>query len=417
MFLRFFCFFFFIILGACSYTQAPPVSERISVLKQENNIQVNSSLPITLGQEKSIKQWLQSNFDSTNHKPSSSLNPQFKLKCQFFLGNNSDDTWPLAEPVYNDGILYALGSGSTLTAINLKKCQKLWEVTLSTQAHSKALGISSAHNTLFVTLSSGSLFALDFQGKILGEKIFQNYLRSTPTIYKDKIFITTSENQIFAINLLNGKTEWNYKAISPKTSFFEMAPSAAHQNILITPFSSGELIAFDTQTGTPIWEETFFIKNISNQSGDLSHLQAAPVIDNNIVYITSNSDETSAFNIVTGTKLWTLPITSQSTPFVSGSALFLVDTNEQVYAIDIKTGKAVWKTSLKKKDQTNHWKGPLLLDKELIFVSSKGHITTLDSLTGKKQNQYRTKEGLTYPIIADNYLVFLTNRSHLLIYE
>lgn len=412
-----------LLLTSCAEVKPhAPKEGRIAVYETTAELAPTSQIKITLDKPGTISSWTGPNYNAKNRRPTGDITPDFRLACTVKLDDYaSDDAWALAEPVYHKGIIYTLSSGYKLVAVRLKDCKKIWSVSLPVQTKglaAKAIGLTLAQKTLFATTGEGLLFAVDLNGRILGQKDFKTPIRSAPIAYQDNLYITTSDNQILVVKIADGKKSWNYQTLHAGTSFFGMAPAAADKDMLVVPFSNGDVSTFDATTGTPIWEESFLAPSISNRTMDFSHVLASPVIEDTVVYVVTNARQTAAFNLSTGRKLWEAPISGQSTPALSGNALFIVSNDEYVLALDKKTGQVIWQKDLAIDTKRQHvWKGPLVFGDKLVVISADGKGVILNALTGDTLRTFKTRAGMSAPIFADKAMVLLVNHSYLLIYR
>lgn len=412
-----------LVAGCADTKPKAPQEGRIAIYETTGELEPNAKVPVKLEKAAEIKAWVQSNYNAQNRRPTGpEMGSKIKLRCTVAIDSGfTGDSWAVAEPLYKDGVIYAMSSGFSITAIRVDKCKRLWTRKLPIVGDgttTKAMGLAIADNTLFATVGDGSLFALTLDGTILGQKKFDSPVRSAPIVHNSKLYVTSSDNQIFVVRLKDGKKSWNYKTLHSSMSFFGMAPAGAYGDMLVVPFSNGDVTAFDANTGTVVWDETFLKPSISNRTVELSHILAAPVIEDHVVYIVTNAEETAAFNISTGRKLWEVPISGQSTPTISGNTLFIASSDEHAVALDKRTGQVIWMTPLpgKAKEQSI-WHGPLVMGNKLIFTSSRGKGIVLDALTGEQVSTFKSKPSMSAPIAIPGGFALLVNRSQLLIYR
>lgn len=93
----------------------------------------------------------------------------------------------------------------------------------------------------------------------------------------------------------------------------------------------------------------------------------------------------------------------------------IVDKNNLV-AMNKQSGKVAWETNLSDTDG-EIWKGPLLIKEHALIVSNMGNVALVHLKTGKITKTFQIDATSTYPIIADNKVIFLTDEADLVVYE
>jgi len=98
----------------------------------------------------------------------------------------------------------------------------------------------------------------------------------------------------------------------------------------------GKVYALNLETGKKIWHA-----KIQVESG----ITSSPIVDNNIIYLGSNSGTIHALNSDNGESLWTLKIEGavETTLALRKDTLFFGTFDQYIYAVDAKQGKVKWK--------------------------------------------------------------------------
>ena len=112
-----------------------------------------------------------------------------------------------------------------------------------------------------------------------------------------------------------------------------------------------------------------------------SRSYADPVIDQNNVYIVSQSGEVIAGEFQTGKILWKQKVDGAilAAPALSTTSLFTATESGKIYALDRQTGNPIWKRQLK-----DNFLAPLSLTSELVLVpSGKGILYAVSPATGE----------------------------------
>ena len=72
-------------------------------------------------------------------------------------------------------------------------------------------GISLAGEEIFITTGLGNVYKINKKkGNIVWFKRFNLQFSRPPLVYKNKIFIISDDNQVFALNTNSGDTIWSH---------------------------------------------------------------------------------------------------------------------------------------------------------------------------------------------------------------
>ena len=151
------------------------------------------------------------------------------------------------------------------------------------------------------------------------------------------------------------------------------------------PYSSGEVTAFDAESGSLKWADAVVRSSRTMAVSGLTDVAASPVIYEGVVYATGVSGRTIAVRLDDGERLWEENIGSASTPAVSGNAIFIVDLQDNMVALDRTSGAVFWRTALpvvRKKRFFSVWAGPTLAGNVLWAVSNDKKMIGVDPATG-----------------------------------
>jgi outer membrane protein assembly factor BamB len=192
------------------------------------------------------------------------------------------------------------------------------------------------------------------------------------------------------------------------------APAVARGTV-IAGYSSGDLNAYRYENGRTVWQDALTRTSVSTTVGDVSDIDASPVVDDKRVYAVGAGGRAIALDLVTGQRLWELNVGGISTPALGGNWLFLVSDQAQLYCIERTSGKIRWATQLdrwrnKKKTKGIYWTGPVLAGGRLLLVSSTGDMASVDPATGKVAQTIRIEKNKPItlaPVVAGNMLFTL----------
>lgn len=403
--------------------------------KRETILSIDTSLtpdtevahtPVTIPGMTRNKDWPQAG-GSSNHVMSNMFLPSTLYKTWVTnIGSGvSEDHRLTSGPVVGDGQLFTSDALGNVSAVNTKDGSVLWTInTLPEGSSGEAMGGGVAyHNgTVYCATSYGELIALSAKdGKVIWRKSLGAPSRVAPTIHNGHIYALTINNEIHALDTSNGNALWNHTGISEAAGILGGASPAVADGIVVAAYSSGEIFAFQENTGQPIWSDLLNPALRIDSVASIAHIRARPVISGGVVYIISHGGQMVALDLKTGGRLWQREIGGIRSPAVIGDCLFCVTNDADLVCVKKATGQIRWAIPLPKVDDEKRmilWAGPIVAGDSLILVGSNGQLIFASPQTGKIQKTIEIGGSSNLsPIAADGALYVLTDDANVTKYS
>lgn len=419
-------FLLFIINSCSSNNDEKIINDRISVLSYTSDLIISSELDtknIQIDPPQEVTYWSQSGQSPHHNLPHISINYKFKDKKKILNGVGLATN--TIQPIYFEDKLCNVSSKGFLRCIDLINNKITWELDLKKNDQKKYEvilgGIAYFNNQIFLVDGYGQVKAINsIDGKIIWEKNISIPIISAPLIYRGHMYFITSNNNIYALNLNNGEVKWNFQTTFDNKKNILTATPTAVENIVIVPFSNGEIIAFIYDSGNIIWTEN--VSKVSSLSNfDIKDITANPVIESDKVYTISNNGKLLATNLINGSSAWSIEISGSSSPVISGLQLYVLDKDARMLCVNKNTGDIYWLAQLeksknnKKSGKLNNWKGPYLLNGVLYSISRHGEIVTISPITGEilSSDKISINDILINPIILSDKAFFMDESSNI----
>jgi outer membrane protein assembly factor BamB len=401
------------------------LNDRISVLSYASDLLVSQNLnldEININQPIEVSYWSQSGQNPQNNLPNILANFNFDNKTKIFKGRNSATN--TIQPIYFEGNLCNITTKGTLRCINLDTEEINFEIDIRYDGEEKYEiirgGIAYFDDQIILADGYGQVKLISsLNGNIIWKKNINLPILSAPIIYRGYIYFITLNNKIYALDLKSGEVNWTFQTVyDDKKSLFTGAP-AATENVIIAPFSNGEIIAFIYDTGNIIWSEN--VSKISSLSNfDIKDIAANPVVSADKVYTLSNNGRLIATNIIDGSLIWSLEISGSNSPVISNMQLYVVDNEARLICINKISGEIYWITQLekyknvKKSGKANNWKGPYLINGLLHTLSNHGELVIVSPLTSEILEVKNINiSGISVdPVIISNDIFIMDNKSN-----
>lgn len=348
--------------------------------------------------------------------------PKLSVAWRRSVGKGSSRRSALTTPpVTSETLLYMLDAAQEVHAIRLDTGAKVWSEKLrgTSRRDRSALGggLAVSGDTLVVASGFGFVAALDASsGAQKWRRELAGPVTGAPTIDDTRIFVSSNNNEIYALELATGEIIWSDQAIAESARVLGSSSPAAVEDFIIAPFSSGEVIAYFAANGRRLWVDAISQAGRFTPISEINDIGSRPVLGSGLVFASSQSGATVAIDGRTGTRLWTQPVGSTNAPALSGPYMFVIGINGELACLDAATGNAYWVTQLrqfrKEKDKKDRisYSGPILASGRVLVVSSSGELLAFSPETGQQTGSLKLgSTAYLEPIAAQGRLYVLTD--------
>lgn len=351
-----------------------------------------------------------------------------------------------APPVIANGVIYVFDADSTVRAFEEGSGRRIWDFgieiteTETTRTESTSIidrirdprsflegsgtdkdgvggGVAYDDGVLYVSSGLGVMLALDAQtGTEIWRKRVRVPLHSAPTVANGKVYAITDDNEIMAFDANdNGAVLWTYQGIVETARMLTVPAPAVVNDVVVAPFSSGEIVALRAQNGGVLWQDALASSTRLTPLAALNDIAFGPVIADGYVVATAQSGVMTAFDFRTGQRVWSQPAGSIGMPWIAGDFIFTVTTDGKVAALSKINGSVIWVQQLenfekpeKRKDRIV-WSGPVLAGERLVVASSKGRMMIINPYDGSIIEDRKIGGSIMVPPIIANETVYLLN--------
>ena len=436
------------LLGRGARPTTPTVGHREPVLATQSAVEADpllAAVPVTIAAAVANADWSQPGGNASKSMGHVALGATPTQVWSVSIGNgNSFRTRLVAEPVVADGRVYTIDTLAHIRAFNLQTGAMLWERQIKgPNSPNDALfggGVTFADGHVYATNGAGDAAKLDAAtGNVVWMVKPGGPLRGAPTVANDTVYALSQDSQLFALNAANGEKRWTGAGSFELAGVFGSAAPAFAQSTLVAGFSSGELTAYRYENGQVVWQDALARTGISTTVGQLSDIDADPVIDQGRVFAIGQGGRMVAVELITGQRAWEINIGGLSTPWVSGDWVFVITDRAQLLAVARSSGRIRWVSQLpgfrrppqhREPSRSDiaagrtgtvrpgvdpiYWRGPVLAGNRLILAGSNGNIIFASPADGSVQAT--VEHGARFslpPIVANNTLLLLDDEGRL----
>src|SRR5215207_3274554 len=211
---------------------------------------------------------------------------------------------PAAPPLVYGGRIFVYDAAGTVTSLSPGGGRQ-WSVSLTPEDEKKSRttggGIAASGNAIYAASGFGELVALD---AATGDRIWTFKMgapaRSAPTASGGKVFVVSATNVLYAVNAADGTEAWQYPGIPESAGVLSAASPAASGDIVVVPYTSGEVIGFNAVTGDAKWSDAVIRSTRTMAVSGITDVAASPVLYQGVVYATGVSGRTIAVRVSDG---------------------------------------------------------------------------------------------------------------------
>jgi len=331
----------------------------------------------------------------------------------------------LSQPVVEGGRVFALDARDIVIALDAKSGDEAWrnDVKPRTElAHAYGGGVAAAGNRVYVTTGYAQVLALDAAtGKEIWRQQVAAPVRGAPTVADGRVFAVTVENELEVLSADDGHRLWTHNGIPETAGLLGAASPAVEGDIVVVPYSSGEIFALRVENGRPLWTDNLATARPLGALSTIADIRGRPVIDRGRVYAVSHSGRMVAIDLRTGNRVWEQDIGGTHGPWIAGDYIYVLSNDIDLMCLTREDGRVRWLAELpryekpeKKKDPIT-WAGPVLAGDRLIVVASTGDAISLSPYTGRALGRVEFPDGVFLdPIVADDMLFVLTDEADLI---
>jgi outer membrane protein assembly factor BamB len=256
---------------------------------------------------------------------------------------------------------------------------------------------------IFVASKSGLVTTLELaHGHKLWQKNIKQTITSGPAVNGKVVIVVTKQPQVIALAADTGDVLW--RSILPNQA---LASPAIGQGQVIFKTIDGQVLALDLQSGELLWSYEHGSPMLILRSS------SAPQIIGNKVVVGFSDGKLTALNLRNGSLIWERNIAFPqgvtaadqlidiaADPILSCDAIYVVTYQGQLAAVSLRSGRILWQRNF------SSYSG-LTVGNSLYITDAEGGVWAFNRSTGELlwQQQVLKHRGLTAPVLYGNSLI------------
>ncbi|MFN3834751.1 MAG: PQQ-binding-like beta-propeller repeat protein [Glycocaulis sp.] len=426
---------------------APPRDQRVPVLALGDQLAASGTGQVNLPPAYVNDRWPQPDGFPTHAMQHTQARGSLQRVWRVDAGTGSSrDRRINARPVVLDGVVYTVDADGRVSAFDAETGARRWQVRLREREEAGSgsglpvpipfigregggpdrfafgSGIAVDGGRVYVHTGRRFFAALNAAN---GEEIWRETaltpFMGAPTVADGRVFAITHENELMVFSAQSGSVQWTHRAISDSARILTSPSVAVQGDVVIAPFSSGEVVALRAQNGIELWSDALTRAGGLTPLSSINDIAGSPVIGDSQAYAASHSGIMAAFDMRTGERAWTQPASALHTPWLVGNYLFVVTSDAQVVAFNRRTGEVQWLAQLqafrneRRRRDRIAWAGPVLAGNRLLVASSRGELVIINPADGSVSERRNLGDPVYIaPVIANETVYILTDNGRLI---
>lgn len=377
-----------------------------------------SNEPVVIPAAVSNAEWTQPGGVPSHAMQNLALGSDLKTAFAVDVGSGSDSYGRLtATPIVAGGRVFVLDSRAEVHAVSAGDGAAVWSRSLVPEDRDGrgafGGGLATDGTRIYATTAFGEVVALDVStGNEIWRKSFESPIRGAPTVDGGRVYFATVSNDVFAISAADGSPVWRNQGIGEQASIAASPSPVVADGYVVVPQTTGEIVAFRTDEGFPVWTETLTSLQPTSALANINDIAGRPVIADGQVYAIAHSGRLGAFMLKTGEPVWAQEISGTQMPWVAGSYAFVINGNAAMAAVERGNGAVRWTANL---PGGGVWSGPVLGGGRLLTVSSTGTLAHVSPQTGEVlATTDLGEEFYIAPVIANRTVYLLADSGKLI---
>jgi outer membrane protein assembly factor BamB len=241
-------------------------------------------------------------------------------------------------------------------------------------------GVSVGYNTFLYADADGIIYAHDSNsGDLKWTKELEDVVLSEILITSTAVYVQTSSDVLYGLNLQNGETQWSKKAQAPLLSIRGTASPIAFEGLIFTSFSNGRLAAVREVDGIQLWEKPISRLKGSTELEKLMDADSEAVPINEDIFVANYNGSLTRFNIRDGEKVFSVDHSTLKPIILYKSTITSINTDQEIIGFNAINGTEIWRSQkFKNRDITDL----VLHDDRLYFGDFEGYIHEINPENG-----------------------------------
>ena len=330
------------------------------------------------------------------------------------VGSGNTDHRNSLRPALSENVVFAGDHEGRVTALSVSTGKRLWQADLDAPVSG---GVGYGAGMVMVGTIEGVVYALDANdGQLLWTGQVSSEVLTDPKSNGEVVVVKTIDNRLFALNASTGEELWQHDDDAPILSVRGTSAPIVTNNMVLSGFDSGKMIAFNPANGSLIWESRLALPQGRTELERMVDIDGDPLLVGDVIYAVTYQGRLGALSRGTGRSLWFQDSSSHHAAAHSAGQVYVTEAEDTVRAFQAGSGQEIWSNEGLFLRQVT---GPAKLAGTVAVVDAEGYLHLLDPVDGHFVG--RTKiggGGVSSPLLSTgNSLIVQSNNGSVSAYK
>ena len=352
----------------------------------------------------SLKFWESDEPDELAPAELVDLDEEIRIEKRWSRGvGGRDELFSALHPAIDSGVLYAADDSGEVVAISTDTGKYLWKENLRRKLSG---GVGTGGGLVLVADIEGRVYALDSRdGSRRWRTEVGREVLSAPASDGRIVAVQTLDGFVIGLDASDGSVRWRYQIDIPSLTLRAPTSPVMTGNTIIAGFASGKVVALAADSGNALWENRVAVPSGRTELERMVDIAGSPVLEGDVVYVTSYQGRTAAITRGTGRSLWYQDMSSYRRPALGEGQVYVTLADDQVAALRINSGQELW-TNVRMKYRK--LSAPAYASGYVAVGDAEGYLHVMSATDGRLVGRRKVDgSGIDAPILSDGGSVYV----------
>lgn len=301
------------------------------------------------------------------------------------VGSQGDDVLTLVlKPALQPDTIFAANAKGVVVALDRNEGSVRWKHDLDVSLIS---AVGADQHLVVVSDQNGMVYALDAAN---GEPRWQvqasSEVLAAAATNGDVVVVQAVDSRVQAFDVATGKPRWSYTASQAVLTLRGNSAPIIRDDIVYVSFDNGKVVALDAKTGLLRWEQRFIVPDGRSELERVIDVQSDPVVSASDVVVGCYQGVVVSLERERGQPQWEEKASVIRNMATGDGSVFIVESGDTVRALRLGTGREAWKSEL---FAGRHLSSSATLGEYVAVADKDGYVHLLSQSDGSYAGRYK----------------------------
>jgi len=259
------------------------------------------------------------------------------------VGDGVGERYLKMTPAIDGKMIYAADANGVVAAFDRITGKRQWRISLK---ESLSGGVGAGYGLVLVGTSSGHLLALNkADGSQAWRVAVSSEILSAPQTNASTVVVQTQDEKIFGFEHATGAQRWQYESSAPTLSLRGTSTPVLTSELAILGLGNGQVIALNADNGAVLWKQRATVAQGRSEFERMTDVDGDLLLAGNALYVTSFQGFVVAFDVNTGRPIWRRELSSYQGPDEGLGNVYVSAANDELHALTESDNELSWTQS------------------------------------------------------------------------